>query len=91
MSRMILILASGAIAFGLAGGYAWAEMTAKPPRPTKAMKAAFAPLPASPEERPAPLDREWESRSTDKAVTCAKPAPDQDGGNAVACAPTPAT
>jgi hypothetical protein len=63
--RTKLILVSGAVAFGLAGGYAWSAMTAPLPRPPVAGKAGFAPLPASPEERPAELDQEWTERSDD--------------------------
>jgi hypothetical protein len=83
--RKVLILTSGAIVFGLAGGYAWSAMTARAPRPHTSIKAGFAPLPASPEERPAELDQEWTSRSDDKPAVC------NDGvdTNGIACAPDP--
>jgi hypothetical protein len=61
--RTMLILVSGALTFGLAAGYAWSAMTAPIPRPPKAIKAAFVPLPASPEERPETLDKEWSART----------------------------
>ena len=79
--RKLLILTSGAVIFGLAGGYAWSSMTAVPPRPPAPGKAGFAPLPASPEERPAPLDQEWTQRSDDTPVACT----DGVDGNGVAC------
>jgi hypothetical protein len=63
--RKELILTSAAVIFGLAGGYAWSAMTASPPRPHTAIKAGFAPMPASPEERPEALDKEWTERSDD--------------------------
>jgi hypothetical protein len=80
--RKVLILTLGAVVFGLAGGYAWSAMTASPPRPHTSIKAGFAPLPASPEERPAALDREWTERSDDRPAVC------NDGvdTNGVACA-----
>jgi hypothetical protein len=60
-------------------------MTAPLPRPPAAGKAGFAPLPASPEERPAELDQEWTQRSGDNPAAC------NNGvdGNGIACAPDP--
>ena len=67
--RMMVILASGAILFGLAGGYAWSEMTAPAPRPPARVKAGIVQLPASPEERPGAQDTEWASRTETAAVS----------------------
>ena len=64
----MVILASGAMAFGLAGGYAWSAMTAPAARAPVARKATTVALPQSPEERPAALDQEWASRSADAPV-----------------------
>ena len=84
--RTMLIIASGALTFGLAAGYAWSAMTAAPPRPPAPGKAGFVPIPASPEERPAELDQEWTERSSDKPAAC------NDGAdaNGIACEPHPA-
>ena len=66
--RTMLILVSGAVAFGLAGGYAWSALTAPAERAPVARKASTVALPQSPEERPAALDQEWASRSADAPV-----------------------
>jgi hypothetical protein len=73
--RMMLILACGAMAFGLAGGYAWSALTAPAARAPAPRKAATVALPQSPEERPVVLDQLWSSRADDKPV--AAPAPDR--------------
>jgi hypothetical protein len=46
--RKMLILASGAMAFGLAGGYAWSALTAPAARAPAPRKAATVALPQSP-------------------------------------------
>jgi len=64
--RKMLILASGALTFGLAAGYAWSAMTAPAPRAHRAGKPGFMALPASPEERPEALDKEWTELAGDR-------------------------
>jgi hypothetical protein len=73
--RKMLILACGAMAFGLAGGYAWSALTAPAARAPAPRKAATVALPQSPEERPVVLDQLWASRADDEPV--AAPAPDR--------------
>ena len=75
--RGFLILLVSAVMLGLAGGYAWSVMTAPSARTPK-MKATTIAIPASPEERPATLDREWDARPADKrelAVEVDRPDP----------------
>ena len=83
--RKMLIFTSGAIVFGLAGGYAWSTITAPAPPPPAPGKAGFAPIPASPEERPLALDQEWTARSIDSPALCT----DGSNGNQIACANDP--
>ena len=64
--EMLLIVA--AVIFGLAGGYAWSVMNAPPVAAPKPAKAAMIALPASPEERPEALDREWTAEADDHAA-----------------------
>jgi hypothetical protein len=62
-----ILLCAGAIPLGLAGGYAWATI-AKPAPHFMARKATIADIPASPEDYPAALDREWTDRSGNEAA-----------------------
>ena len=57
-----------AVMLGGVGGYAWSSLTAPAARAPATRKATTVPLPASPEERPAALDKEWASRSDDEAA-----------------------
>lgn len=64
----------GAMMLGLAGGYAWSDMSvpaAPPPKPREAKTVA---LPDSPEERPAELDSEWSARGDDAPASLPAPA-----------------
>ena len=70
---MMLIFAP-ALTLGLSGGYAWSLLNAPPARPPAPRKAAFVPLPSSPEERPAVLDREWAERADDHPAPATDPA-----------------
>jgi hypothetical protein len=64
-----------AVAIGGVGGLAWSAMTAPATHVTARSKGKMVALPASPEERPAALDREWTSRSDDTPpATAAAPA-----------------
>jgi hypothetical protein len=72
-AMLILILA---VTFGLAGGYAWSAMTAPAAREPAPRKEGFVPLPASPEERPAALDKAWESRAGEGPRPATGPAAD---------------
>jgi hypothetical protein len=65
--RAILIPAA-AVTLGLAGGFAWSAWTAPIGKAPAPPRAAFAPIPASPEERPLEPDREWTSRADDAAA-----------------------
>ena len=58
MDRKIILLCAGAIPLGLAGGYAWSAMTVPAAHAKHPPKARFAPLPASPEERPLEPDQD---------------------------------
>jgi hypothetical protein len=60
MRAMLILLV--AMTLGLAGGYAWSTIGARPAAP-KPPKARFMALPASPEEEPAALDEQWVARS----------------------------
>ena len=71
--RAILIPAA-AVTLGLAGGYAWSSWTAPIGKAPAPPKAAFAPIPASPEERPLEPDREWTSRADDNSAVPASTA-----------------
>ena len=77
--RTMAILAAAAVTVGLAGGYAWTAWTAPPPRLPKHPRAAFMPLPASPEERPLALDQQWTAEADDanQAAPAAVPAADE--------------
>ncbi|MEO8547703.1 MAG: excalibur calcium-binding domain-containing protein [Sphingomicrobium sp.] len=63
-----------AVMFGGVGGYAWSSLTAPAARAPAARKATMVALPASPEERPAVLDKEWASRSDDERAPATTPA-----------------
>ncbi len=71
MDRKVVVLLCAAIPLGLAGGYAWSAMTARPPRADSPPKAMIADIPASPEESPAALDEEWTERADDNRATVA--------------------
>ena len=73
--RAVLILVA-AVMVGLAGGYAWSTTGAEPAARTPP-KAGMMSLPASPDEQPAELDRQWASRSTDEPA----PAAAESGGS----------
>jgi len=73
--RKELLLIPAAMIFGLAGGYAWSAWNAPPPRAVKAAKRATVALPASPEERPEALDREWAAEADDTKPAPAETAP----------------
>jgi hypothetical protein len=62
-----------AVMVGGVGGLAWSSLTAPAARAPAARKATTVALPASPEERPAALDKEWTSRSDDAALPTAAP------------------
>lgn len=63
-----------AVVLGGIGGYAWSSLGAPAARAPAARQATNVPLPASPEERPAALDKEWSSRSDDARWPGAGPA-----------------
>lgn len=71
MSAKAIILV--AVMIGGIGGFAWSSMTAPAPPAPAPRKATTVPLPASPEERPAALDKDWSSRSDDGAGPAAWP------------------
>ena|SRR5215213_8343432 len=71
--RPLLILAA-AVMFGVVGGYALSTTESKPAARTPP-KAGLMALPASPDEKPAALDRQWASRTTEG------PAPPAEGGD----------
>ena len=89
MDRKIILLCAGAIPLGLVGGYGWAAMTAPAPHAKHPPKGTIQQLPASPEERPAVLDREWTQEADDGPVA-SPPAQDRtvtySGCNAVRAA-----
>jgi hypothetical protein len=68
MDRKIILLCAGAIPLGLAGGYAWSAITAPAARTSAPPRGTMQQLPASPEERPAVLDKEWAQQADDGAV-----------------------
>ena len=79
MDRKVILLCAAAIPLGLAGGYAWSAMTARPPRTAAPPKATFADIPESPEELPAALDEDWTNRADDnKAAVANHAAADQE-------------
>jgi hypothetical protein len=63
MDRKTLLLAAAAVPLGLAGGYAWSVLTAPPPKAYVPPKPTIAAIAASPDDYPAAVDEEWESRS----------------------------
>jgi hypothetical protein len=71
MRAMAIILS--AVMVGGIGGYAWSSLTAPAARASAPRKATTIPLPASPEERPAALDKEWASRSDDAPLPTPAP------------------
>jgi hypothetical protein len=81
MDRKTLLLAAAAVPLGLAGGYAWSVLTAPPPKAYVPPKPTIATIASSPEDYPAAVDEEWESRSSD-APTSPKPAKAQPGCSA---------
>ena len=64
MRKELLLIVAAAI-FGLAGGYAWSALNAPPPKAPRHSKAAFMPLPSSPEEQPSVSDAEWTASADD--------------------------
>jgi hypothetical protein len=62
MDRKTLLLAAAAVPLGLAGGYAWSVATAPPPKAYVPPKPTIATIAASPDDYPAAVDEEWESR-----------------------------
>ena len=72
----MILLCACAIPLGLAGGYAWATLS--PPAVHKAAppRGTIQRLPASPEERPAVLDKEWTQEAND-GPEASSAAPDQ--------------
>ena len=66
--RAVLLSFLSAMILGLAGGYGWSVWTAPPPHHGRPPKAAFAPIPESPEALPAEQDREWTERAEDKGT-----------------------
>lgn len=69
--RALLVLAA-AVMFGLAGGYAWSTTGSKPAARTPP-RARVMILPASPEEAPGALDRQWASRTAEQPAPAAAP------------------
>ncbi|HKC03047.1 MAG TPA: hypothetical protein VKC17_07065 [Sphingomicrobium sp.] len=63
--RKELLLIVAAATFGLAGGYAWSALNAPPPKAPRHARAAFMPLPSSPEEQPSASDTEWTASADD--------------------------
>lgn len=61
--RAVVLSFFSAMILGLAGGYGWSVWTAPAPHHAKPPKAAFAPIPESPEALPAEQDKEWEARA----------------------------
>lgn len=63
------MLVAAAALFGLAGGYGWSVLNAPhaklPPHP----KAAFMPIPPSPEEQPAASDVQWTAEADDQPAS----------------------
>ena len=74
--RRELILVAAAAVFGVVGGYAWSALNAPPPKTPPHAKAAFMPLPPSPEEQPSASDAQWtaEADDTNAAVATANAA-----------------
>ena len=70
--RTVFVCFVSAMILGLAGGYAWSVWTAPAPHHAKPPKAAFAPIPESPEELPAEQDKEWQARAGDKGTPASK-------------------
>jgi len=70
------MLVAAAALFGLGGGYAWSVLNAPPPKAPPHAKAAFMPLPSSPEEQPSASDAEWTASADDtNALATAGAAP----------------
>lgn len=69
MDRKVILLSACAISLGLAGGYAWSAYTAPPPRAYVPPKATFADIPASPDEYPAAVDEDWETRGDEATAS----------------------
>ena len=82
--EFILIVAAATV--GLAGGYGWSAMTAKPPKPPRHAKAGFMPLPSSPEEQPSVSDVEWTAGADDSGTTAAPAGVHYSGCNEVRAA-----
>ena len=71
MERKVILLFAAAIPLGLASGYAWSALTARPTRTAAPPKATFADIPESPEELPEVADKEWENRADDSKAAVA--------------------
>ena len=71
MDRKVAVLLCAAIPLGLAGGYAWSAMTARPPRAYVPPKPTITDIPDSPDEYPAALDEDWTNRADDNRAAVA--------------------
>ena len=69
--RKELLLIPAAALFGLAGGYGWSALHAPKPKLPPHPKAAFMPIPPSPEEQPAASDVQWAAEADDSNVVAA--------------------
>ena len=69
--RKELLLIPAAMIFGLAGGYAWSALHSPQPKLPPHPKAAFMPIPPSPEEQPAASDVQWAAEADDSNVAAA--------------------
>jgi Excalibur calcium-binding domain len=80
------MLVAAAALFGLAGGYGWSALNAPqaklPPHP----KAAFMPIPPSPEEQPAASDVQWTAEADDSGTAAASSNVHYSGCNEVRAA-----
>jgi len=65
------MLVAAAALFGLAGGYGWTVFNAPAPKIPPHPKAAFMPIPPSPEEQPAASDVKWAAEADDSNVAAA--------------------
>ena len=83
-SKAIII---SAVMVGGVGGLAWSSLSAPAaPAPAPRKATTVAALPASPEERPAALDKEWTSRSDDAAGPATWPGAGRESRSAASAA-----